>query len=121
MPWLSRAKLREAIYQRELQRFGRVPCYVCQQHVPRAQASLEHILPRSLGGTNARRNLAISHRACNSRRGNKLLAHRAAPTRGTTPVATGSRDEGPGARLHVARPADPPVRPGAEAKEQLCK
>lgn len=71
----SRRELRESIYQRELQRLGHVPCYVCRGHVPREEASLEHIWPKAFGGSNAKRNLTISHRACNSRRGHKLLAH----------------------------------------------
>lgn len=73
----ARADRRESIYQREHQRHGFVPCWVCGKHVKKADATLEHILPRSLGGGDAGSNLAISHAICNSTRGNKMLAHRA--------------------------------------------
>ncbi len=35
--------------------------------------TLDHILPRSRGGTNAVSNIALAHRRCNERRGNALL------------------------------------------------
>lgn len=75
----ARASRRESIYQREHLRYGFVPCWVCGKHVTKAKATLEHILPKSLGGSDAGSNLAISHGTCNSTRGNKLLAHRAQP------------------------------------------
>ena len=77
MPCTPRSVVRQLVYQREQQRHGIVPCYVCSLHVKWAVASLEHMLPKALGGTNHRSNLAISHRDCNSRRGHKILAHRA--------------------------------------------
>jgi 5-methylcytosine-specific restriction endonuclease McrA len=51
---------------------GKAPCYVCGRHVHWEDATLEHILPRSLGGTYRYSNLSISHRACNWRRGNTV-------------------------------------------------
>jgi 5-methylcytosine-specific restriction endonuclease McrA len=53
---------------------GRVPCFVCGEHVAMEDVSLEHILPLSLGGTDDMDNLAISHRSCNMRRGNDISA-----------------------------------------------
>lgn len=35
-------------------------------------ASWEHILPKSLGGVNARRNRVLAHSACNKKRGNSI-------------------------------------------------
>lgn len=49
---------------------GWVPCFVCGRKVDRIEATLEHIKPRSLGGTDDYENLAISHGRCNARRGN---------------------------------------------------
>lgn len=36
--------------------------------------SVEHVVPRSLGGTDARDNLVAAHRSCNSERGNAWRA-----------------------------------------------
>ncbi len=44
---------------------GQVPCWLCGEHVPHEQASLEHIRPLSEGGSSHQENLAISHVACN--------------------------------------------------------
>ncbi|KQM68471.1 HNH endonuclease [Xylophilus sp. Leaf220] len=47
---------------------GRVPCWVCGEHVTLEDATLEHIHPRAEGGSGHQENLAISHAACNHRR-----------------------------------------------------
>lgn len=47
---------------------GVVPCWVCRKHVAMADATLEHILPLSEGGTTHVENLAISHGLCNNQR-----------------------------------------------------
>jgi 5-methylcytosine-specific restriction endonuclease McrA len=47
---------------------GQVPCWVCGQHVPPEQATLEHIQPQSEGGSSHQDNLAISHAQCNHAR-----------------------------------------------------
>jgi len=47
---------------------GRVPCWVCAEHVAPEEASLEHILPLSEGGNSHQDNLAVSHAACNQQR-----------------------------------------------------
>jgi 5-methylcytosine-specific restriction endonuclease McrA len=49
---------------------GKVPCFVCGEHVPYAGCTLEHIKPKSKGGTDDMSNLAISHFKCNQARGN---------------------------------------------------
>lgn len=45
-------------------------CFVCKRKVSRHAASREHIIPRSLGGTNHPSNLTVSHKKCNNKRGN---------------------------------------------------
>lgn len=47
---------------------GQVPCWVCGEHVPPELATLEHIRPRSEGGSGHLENLAISHGTCNQQR-----------------------------------------------------
>lgn len=45
-------------------------CFVCQKEIKTFEEStLEHIVPKSLGGTLRSRNLALSHKTCNSIRG----------------------------------------------------
>lgn len=74
---ISRARLaalrkgrRETLYRMLKRRhYGVVPCYCCGEHVEPADATLEHILPRSRGGTDHMSNLSISHAACNHARG----------------------------------------------------
>jgi 5-methylcytosine-specific restriction endonuclease McrA len=47
---------------------GVVPCWVCGEHVSPETATLEHMLPISLGGSGHAANLAISHAVCNAQR-----------------------------------------------------
>ena len=51
-----------------VQLHGTVPCWVCGKHVPVQDATLEHIIPQSAGGSSHLDNLAISHAACNHQR-----------------------------------------------------
>jgi 5-methylcytosine-specific restriction endonuclease McrA len=45
-------------------------CFVCQKLITDyADASIEHVIPKSLGGTFQMRNLALSHLECNRLRG----------------------------------------------------
>ena len=57
---------------------GKVPCWVCGEHVEPAAATLEHIQPRAEGGSSHQENLAISHSRCNHQRHAKA-AFAAAP------------------------------------------
>lgn len=42
-------------------------CFVCGKKIENyADCSLEHVVPKSLGGSSKKRNLAISHSACNN-------------------------------------------------------
>ena len=54
-------------------------CWLCGEkmdfHGPRTSAraaTLDHVIPRSLGGPNADTNLRLAHRSCNNRRGDDL-------------------------------------------------
>ena len=47
---------------------GKVPCWVCGEHVLPAAATLEHVQPLSEGGNSHAENLAISHEVCNGQR-----------------------------------------------------
>lgn len=65
------ARRKETVYRILFKRHaGHVPCYVCGEHVQRKQATVEHIRPKSKGGTDEVSNLSISHGPCNQARGN---------------------------------------------------
>lgn len=67
---MSRLSLtRDKIYKTVARQLhGKVPCWVCGEHVLPAAATLEHICPLSEGGNSHAENLAISHEVCNSQR-----------------------------------------------------
>lgn len=54
-------------------------CHLCKEPIDRAlkdgprRATLDHLLPRSRGGTNAKGNLKLAHAECNETRGNRPL------------------------------------------------
>lgn len=65
---------RQAVYERD----GFV-CQLCDDPVDvnldsrdAMSATLDHIVPRSLGGLNEPANLRLAHRSCNSKRGNRV-------------------------------------------------
>lgn len=63
---------RKKVYSKIYLEKGRVPCFVCGNHVKWLEATLEHIVPISLNGTDDDDNLSISHFDCNVRKGNKM-------------------------------------------------
>lgn len=62
-PQLAKTHL-DRIYLRD-----NTTCHLCGQHVPRHQATLDHLTRLADGGTDREDNLALAHRACNSRKG----------------------------------------------------
>lgn len=66
----SGKNLRNLIAQQELGRYGVLACYCCGQTVSKSMATIEHIIPQSLGGSTVMDNLALSHEVCNQQRGN---------------------------------------------------
>ena len=49
-------------------------CHLCGGRVGRAEASRDHIVPRSHGGPTTWTNIALAHRRCNSLRGDAPLS-----------------------------------------------
>lgn len=47
-------------------------CALCGQPMPLADASRDHVIPRSMGGSSSARNLRLTCTACNNARGNKF-------------------------------------------------
>lgn len=59
------AKLRKAVYKRD-----QYACYICgRKESDGADLTLDHFIPRALGGTNEYSNLFTACRPCNSRKG----------------------------------------------------
>lgn len=54
-----------------IQRDGDV-CQLCFDHLDNKKRTIDHIHPRSLGGTNALENLQLVCQTCNSRKGWKI-------------------------------------------------
>ena len=53
----------QAIYVRDRGR-----CHICGKHVNQVDASMDHLVPISLGGIHAPWNVALAHRLCNIKR-----------------------------------------------------
>lgn len=67
-----RQQRRDTIYKMKLKRnAGKCPCFVCGKHVTLDDATLEHVIERSKGGTDDMSNLDISHGKCNHERSHK--------------------------------------------------
>jgi 5-methylcytosine-specific restriction endonuclease McrA len=67
------ANRRETIYKYiSKKNNGNVPCFVCGKHVKEKNATLEHVIPLSNGGTDDIDNLSISHYQCNNARGSDV-------------------------------------------------
>lgn len=43
-------------------------CHLCEEPVSRDQATMDHVIPASLGGPHTRANVRLAHRSCNSSR-----------------------------------------------------
>jgi 5-methylcytosine-specific restriction endonuclease McrA len=59
------------IYDKNIERFGELTCYLCLSPVQKGLEHLEHNVPLSRGGKNERSNLEISCVHCNCVKGNK--------------------------------------------------
>lgn len=48
-------------------------CSLCHERVPRAEASIDHIIPLTKGGEHSYRNVALAHLRCNSSKHNNVV------------------------------------------------
>jgi 5-methylcytosine-specific restriction endonuclease McrA len=58
--------------QRVLQRDKNV-CYLCEKKIDLRDASVDHVIPKSKGGTNSMGNLRAAHKDCNFLKGDMSL------------------------------------------------
>lgn len=49
-------------------------CFYCEDWLPLTRINVEHIVPRSRGGTNHRQNLALACSNCNKNKGSSMLS-----------------------------------------------
>ncbi|MDZ8026852.1 MAG: HNH endonuclease [Nostoc sp. SerVER01] len=47
-------------------------CWWCRQNLPQEKLTIEHLLPKSRGGSNSFENLRLSCFKCNNTRGNSI-------------------------------------------------
>lgn len=64
----------QQVYEDNIKNCGTLTCYLCLQPIPFGDDHLEHKIPLSRGGSNARDNLDIAHRSCNCKKNNKTEA-----------------------------------------------
>lgn len=62
-------KRRELIAEKEMLLYGKVVCFCCGEPKGEGKWTVEHIKPQAEGRDHSLRNLALSHRECNVRRG----------------------------------------------------
>ncbi len=69
----------QLVYERNISKYGRLVCALCNKPIKFGEDSLEHFIPLSryeefpYRDLNALNNLGISHRKCNSSKGTKTL------------------------------------------------
>ncbi len=67
-------------------------CWYCRKRVLSRAATIDHVRPRSKGGTNARENLVMACGRCNRGKGSKLTHRTKTPNRLAALRALSSRD-----------------------------
>ena len=70
----QRKDLTDRIYQEE-----HATCHICKLHVRREDATLDHLIPASQGGTSTRDNLSLAHKWCNLSRQDKTIDTKKVP------------------------------------------
>lgn len=68
-------KKRHRLYKAAIQK-GVPVCFYCKEPLTWKSMTLDHVVPKSLGGTNAEKNLVLCHFGCNQALGNRPAAHK---------------------------------------------
>ncbi len=71
-----RRRIRKILKHRNHIPDGCVICPLCGNVVPWDELTVDHIVPKSLGGSDKIENLQFAHRDCNGRKGNKYIVTR---------------------------------------------
>jgi 5-methylcytosine-specific restriction endonuclease McrA len=62
------SKQREQLIKRNYKNTDLVPCCFCKNPLKKEEVTIEHIIPRSLGGSTKKQNITISCHPCNHER-----------------------------------------------------
>lgn len=68
-------KIRNAVYFINDMIYGRLTCEICKREFGKhrhSKKTLDHIFPKSKGGSNDLRNLQLAHRWCNNKKGDSI-------------------------------------------------
>jgi 5-methylcytosine-specific restriction endonuclease McrA len=66
-------KIIQKVYEENIKQYGTLTCVYCLKPIEFGKDTLEHKLPLSRGGTNAKENLGIACRSCNCQKHNKTV------------------------------------------------
>lgn len=74
-------KKRNAVELLNILRYGKLTCEICKQPISRGHSnkfklSIDHIVPRRMGGMGNFDNLRITHRICNQKKADKYPKRR---------------------------------------------
>ena len=67
---LTQRKRRQNLCKRDYCRIHKYRCQMCYKRFPYEELTLDHIVPKSLGGPNIPENMTLMCRICNNRKGN---------------------------------------------------
>ncbi len=56
------------------QQIGKGICYLCEQRFPKAELTMDHLIPLSRGGRSTKKNIVVSCKQCNSLKKNLTVA-----------------------------------------------
>ena len=56
------------------QQIGKGICYLCEKKFPRAELTMEHLIPLSRGGRSTKKNIVVACKQCNSLKKNLTVA-----------------------------------------------
>lgn len=72
--WCKRVKhIRSKLYRRQVMQGAQyIHCHYCGTHLTPMTATVDHVIPRSKGGTSELSNLVLACRKCNQAKGNKM-------------------------------------------------
>ena len=68
-----RRRIRKILKHRNHIPVGYVACALCGKPIRWDELTVDHILPKSLGGSDKIENLQFAHRECNNSKGNKYI------------------------------------------------
>lgn len=69
----QRRRVRRSLYRRQVMRGAtHIHCHYCGTRLTPMTATVDHVIPRSKGGTNELSNLVLACRKCNQAKGNKM-------------------------------------------------